>query len=78
LEQLLILPILAKTKISTTGTTHITGNIGISPAAATFITGFALILPAGGAFSTSSLVTGNIYAPAYASPTPANMTTANQ
>ena len=68
--------ILAKTKISTTGTTHITGNIGISPAAATFITGFALILPAGGAFSTSSLVTGNIYAPAYASPTPANMTTA--
>jgi hypothetical protein len=67
---------LAKTKISTTGTTHINGNIGISPAAATFITGFALILPAGGAFSTSSLVTGNIYAPTYASPTPANMTTA--
>jgi hypothetical protein len=68
--------ILAKTKISTTGTSHVTGNIGISPAAATFITGFALILPAGGAFSTSSLVTGNIYAPNYASPTPANMTTA--
>jgi hypothetical protein len=68
--------ILAKTKISTTGTTHINGNIGISPAAATFITGFGLILPAGGAFSSSSLVTGNIYAPTYASPTPANMTTA--
>ena len=27
-------------------------------------------------FSTSSLVTGNIYAPGYASPTPANLTTA--
>ncbi|MGD0342822.1 MAG: ice-binding family protein [Bacteroidales bacterium] len=68
--------ILAKTEVSTTGTTHINGDIGISPAAATFITGFALILPAGGAFSTSALVTGNIYAPTYASPTPANMTTA--
>jgi hypothetical protein len=68
--------ILAKTEISTTGITHINGDIGISPAAATFITGFALILPAGSAFSTSSLVTGNIYAPTYASPTPANMTTA--
>lgn len=68
--------ILAKTKISTTGTTHITGNIGISPAAATYLTGFGQILPAGGAFSTSSLVTGNIYAPGYAVPTPSNMTTA--
>ena len=68
--------ILAKTKISTTGTTHINGDIGISPAAATYITGFALILPAASAFSTSSLVTGKIYAPGYASPTPANMTTA--
>jgi hypothetical protein len=68
--------ILAKTKVSTTGTTHVTGDIGISPAAATFITGFALTLPAAGAFSTSALVTGNIYAPGYAAPTPANLTTA--
>jgi hypothetical protein len=68
--------ILAKTKISTTGTTHVTGDMGISPAAATYITGFALILPAAGAFSTSALVTGNIYAPGYAVPTPANLTTA--
>ena len=68
--------ILAKTTITTTGTTLITGNIGISPAAASFITGFALTLPAGGAFSTSTLVVGNVYASDYASPTPANMTTA--
>ena len=68
--------ILAKTEISTTGVTAITGDIGISPAAASFITGFALILPSGSAFSTSALVTGKVYAPGYADPTPANLTTA--
>ncbi|MDO9037759.1 MAG: ice-binding family protein [Lutibacter sp.] len=68
--------ILAESGISTTGTTYVTGNMGISPSAATFITGFALNLTAGAAYSTSSLVTGNIYAPGYADPTPANLTTA--
>jgi len=68
--------ILAKTAISTTGATKVVGDIGVSPAAATYITGFALILPAAGSFSTSALVTGKIYAPDYANPTPANMTTA--
>ena len=67
--------ILAESGISTTGVTSVVGNMGISPAAATFITGFGLILPAGGAFSTSSLVTGNIYAPGYAAPTPSDLTT---
>lgn len=57
-------------------TAKITGNIGISPAAASFITGLALNLPAAGAYSTSTLVSGNIYAPGYAAPTPANLTTA--
>jgi Protein of unknown function (DUF3494). len=68
--------ILAKTKVSTTGTTHVTGDIGISPAAASYITGFALNLVAASAFSTSALVTGSIYAPGYAAPTPTNLTTA--
>ena len=68
--------ILAKSGISTTGTTSIVGDIGISPAAATFITGFGLIMDASNQFSTSSLVTGKVYAPGYAVPTPANMTTA--
>lgn len=68
--------ILAESGISTTGVTSVTGNMGISPSAATFITGFGLILPAGGAFSTSSLVTGEVYAPGYAAPTPANLVTA--
>jgi hypothetical protein len=68
--------ILSKTGISTTGSTSIVGDIGISPAAATYITGFGLSLPAYGAFSTSSLVSGKVYAPGYADPTPANLTTA--
>ena len=68
--------IFAESGISTTGTTSVIGNMGINPAAATAITGFALSLPAGGAFSSSSLVTGNIYAPGYADPTPANLVTA--
>ncbi len=68
--------ILAKSGISTTGTTAIVGNIGISPAAASFITGFALVADSTNTFSTSSLVTGNVYAADYAPPTPANMTTA--
>ena len=68
--------ILAKTGISTTGVTHITGDIGVSPYAASFITGFNLIADASNTFSTSSLVTGKIYAADYAPPTPTMMTTA--
>src|SRR4051812_4409432 len=68
--------LLAKTGISTTGTTSVTGDVGVSPAAATFITGFGLIADATNTFSTSSLVTGKVYASNYAAPTPAKMTTA--
>ena len=67
--------IFAESGISTTGVTLITGNIGVNPVTSTSITGFSLILPAGGAFSTSSLVVGNVYAPDYAVPSPANMVT---
>jgi hypothetical protein len=66
--------ILAKTGISTTGTTAVTGDIGVSPAAASFITGFSLVAPPAAA-STSALVTGKVYASDYDSPTPANLTT---
>jgi len=68
--------LLAKTAITNTGTSAITGNLGLSPSAASAITGFALNLPAGAAFATSAQVTGNVYAPGYADPTPANLTTA--
>jgi hypothetical protein len=67
--------VLAKSGISTVGTTSIIGDIGISPAAASYITGFALSAPPT-TFTTSSLVTGNIYAADYTPPTPAHMTSA--
>jgi hypothetical protein len=65
--------ILSKTGISTTGHTAVTGDIGVSPAAASYITGFSLLAPPS-AYSTSSLVTGKVYAADYASPTPAKLT----
>ncbi|MCX6753663.1 MAG: ice-binding family protein [Candidatus Nomurabacteria bacterium] len=68
--------ILSKTGISTTGTTSVVGDIGVSPAEATYITGFDLILPAASASSTSALITGKVYAPSYATPTPSVVSTA--
>jgi hypothetical protein len=68
--------ILAKSEISTTGVTAVTGNLGLSPAAATFITGFGLVMDGTGQFSTSAQVTGSVYAADYAVPTPSNLTTA--
>jgi hypothetical protein len=68
--------LIAKTGISSTGTTNITGDIGVSPVAATFITGFGLIMDVSNTFSTSSLITGKVYAADYTNPTPTKMTTA--
>ena len=68
--------VLAKTGITATGATDVTGDLGISPAAATAITGFDLILDPSGTFSTSSLVTGKIYSADYTDPTPATLTAA--
>ncbi|MDP2687083.1 MAG: ice-binding family protein, partial [Aequorivita sp.] len=68
--------VLAKSGISTTGTTSIVGDIGVSPIDHTAITGFGLILDSSGQFSTSSLVEGRIYAADYAPPTPTILTTA--
>jgi hypothetical protein len=68
--------ILTKTGITNVPKSDITGNLGVSPAAATYITGFSLIADSTNKFSRSSQVTGKIYAANYASPTPANLTTA--
>ena len=68
--------ILSKAGISTTGTTSIVGDIGVSPIAATAITGFGLILDPSGTFSRSVLVTGSVYAASYAAPTPSMLTKA--
>lgn len=67
--------ILAKSGVSTTGTTSIVGNLGLSPAAGTFFTGFSLSAPAT-TFTTSALVTGQLFAANYNAPTPAALTTA--
>jgi hypothetical protein len=56
----------------------INGDMGVGPGVtSTAITGFALTLPAASAYSTSSQVIGKVYAFDYASPTPANVTTAS-
>jgi hypothetical protein len=68
--------ILAKSGISTVSPSVITGNIAVSPLAATYITGFSLIADGTNVFSTSSQVTGKVYAADYAPPTPDNLTTA--
>ncbi|MDZ7822355.1 MAG: ice-binding family protein [Candidatus Marinimicrobia bacterium] len=67
--------ILAQSGITTTGTSAITGDLGLSSSASSY-TGFGLIMDADSAWSTSSIVTGKIYAFDYADPTPTNLTTA--
>ena len=57
--------VLAKTGISTVPQSLITGNIAASPIASTAITGFTLIIDSSNMFSTSTQVTGNVYAPDY-------------
>lgn len=69
--------ILAKSGISTTGATAITGNIGVSPAAASYITGFSLSGPVTDSSGSIYVIGGGrVYAADYAVPTPSNLTTA--
>jgi hypothetical protein len=68
--------VLSKSGISTTGTTSIVGDIGVSSIDSTAITGFGLIMDSTNRFSTSSMVAGKVYASDYTSPTPSIMTTA--
>jgi hypothetical protein len=68
--------VLSKTGVTTTGTTGVTGAMGTSPISATAMTGFGLIMDSGNAFSTSTLVSGNVYAADYESPTPNMLTVA--
>lgn len=68
--------ILAKTGISTTGTTHITGDIAVSPESQTAMTGFSETLSSDGTFATSSFVTGDMFSADMTSPTPGDLTTA--
>jgi len=68
--------ILAASGISSVPKTTITGDIGVSPISGTAITGFGLVMDATNVFSTSTEVTGKVYASDYAGPTASNLTTA--
>mmetsp|Transcript_26978 Transcript_26978/g.25838 ORF Transcript_26978/g.25838 Transcript_26978/m.25838 type:complete len:397 (-) Transcript_26978:109-1299(-) len=68
--------ILSKSGVTTTGLTSVTGDMGTSPIAGTALTGFGLVADSSNTFSTSNLVTGNIYAADYGSDTPAMLTVA--
>jgi hypothetical protein len=68
--------VLTESGISTTGVTSVQGNIGVSPISSTAITGFGLIMNTNGQSSHTPIVTGSVYAADYASPTPANLTSA--
>ncbi len=68
--------VLSKSGVSTVPPSVITGNLGVSPIAATAVTGFSLKADATNVFSTSTQVTGKVYAADYAVPSPSNLTTA--
>jgi hypothetical protein len=68
--------ILSKAGISTTGTTLITGDIGVSPIDQTALTGFSETMHSSNEYSTSDYVVGKLYASDYLGATPAKMTTA--
>lgn len=65
--------ILSKSGISTTGTTSVIGDLGVSPIASTAVTGFNLVMHSTNTYSTSSIVNGKVYAANYAAPTTARM-----
>lgn len=68
--------ILTQAGITNVPTSSIIGDMGVSPITDAAITGFALVMDGSGEFSTSSQVTGRVYAANYAPPTPAKMTQA--
>ncbi|KAJ6577070.1 antifreeze protein [Mycena vulgaris] len=69
--------ILAETGVSTVPPSVITGAVGVSPIGGAAMTGFSLIVDlATGQFSTSSQVTGHLYAADYAVPTPSTLSIA--
>ena len=68
--------VLAKSGVSTIRNTSVVGDIGVSPISSTGITGFGLTMDASGTYSTSSLVTGRVYAPDYFGATASQLTIA--
>jgi len=67
--------ILARTGITTTGVSDVTGDLGLSPGVDAVLLGWGQ--SAATTFSTSPMVDGRIYVSTYAAPTPANLITAS-
>ena len=68
--------LLSQAGVSTVPASAVTGDIGVSPAAATYITGFSLTMDVSNTYSTSTQVTGSVFAADYTPPSPTKMTTA--
>lgn len=66
--------VLAKTAITNSPTSAVTGNMGLSPAATSYITGLTLTNATG--YATSVQVVGQVFAADMADPTPNTLTTA--
>jgi hypothetical protein len=68
--------VLTKTGVSSGETSAITGDLAVSPGPATYLTGFSLTLDSTSLFSTSTQITGKVYAADHAAPTPSKLTVA--
>lgn len=68
--------LLGKSGITNVPTSMITGNIGVSPIDSTAITGLPLTPDSSNQFATTPQVTGRVYAPDFAVPTPTMVGTA--
>lgn len=68
--------ILAESGITNVPNSEITGDIGISPGVAASITAFNLSIALSGTYSTSTQVTGKVYASDYLNPTPVTLISA--
>jgi len=64
---------LAKSEVSTKGTTAITGHIGLSPAEKKYMTGFSETMDTTNIFAKSILVNGSLYTADMQAPTPSNL-----
>jgi hypothetical protein len=68
--------VLGQSSITTTPTSFVGGNLGISPATEAAITGFAIVHVDGQPSGTSPFVSGSVFASDYGTPTPGNLITA--
>ena len=68
--------ILAETTVTSAGSSVITGDVAVSPAAQTYLAGFSLVGTDSDVYRTSAQVTGQLFGADSGVPTPANLTQA--